>query len=278
MVKKESFEKICSDIKSLKIQGATNVAIAALKAFSIKPTQDSVKKLISLRPTEPCLRNTLKFAQLDNENINLAFEHLNKTRIKTAELASNLIKDGDIIYTHCHSSTVIDALKLAKKQGKKFKVNCTETRPFFQGRTTARDLAKAKIPVTLFVDSAMSLAIKEANICFIGADAITSQLKVINKIGSQLAVDTASHLNKPFYVLTDSWKFDPKTLTGKDEEIEKRNSSEVWDKPPKGVSISNYVFDSIDSSNVRAIISELGILSTKTFISNLLDNYHWIKK
>ena len=42
------FEKICMDIKSLKIQGATNVAIAALKAFSIKPTQDSVKKLIFL--------------------------------------------------------------------------------------------------------------------------------------------------------------------------------------------------------------------------------------
>ena len=37
----DSFSKICKDIKSIKIQGATNVAKAAVKAYRLKPTKKS---------------------------------------------------------------------------------------------------------------------------------------------------------------------------------------------------------------------------------------------
>ncbi len=52
--------KIYKDIKSVKIQGATNVARAALKAYSLSPKKSTIKKLKSLRPTEPMLQNVLK--------------------------------------------------------------------------------------------------------------------------------------------------------------------------------------------------------------------------
>ena len=271
-----NFDQICKDIKSLKIQGAENIAIAAVEAYSLNPTKEAVKMLISLRPTEPALRNALRFVQLDKKNINLAIAHLKHARKSAAEIASRLIKNNDVVYTHCHSSTVNMALIEAKNNRKNFEVYCTETRPFMQGRITATDMAKAKIPVTLFVDSAMRLAIKKSNLCFIGADAITADLKAINKVGSELAADTAQHFEIPFYVITDSWKFDPKTLFGFEEEIEKRGAEEVWENPPKDIRISNYVFEKVNPNSITAIISELGMLSPQNFMVKVLEKYPWM--
>ena len=58
-----SFRQIAMDIKALKIQGASNVARAGLKAYSLKPSKSSIRKLLSLRPTEPMLRNVLYYAE-----------------------------------------------------------------------------------------------------------------------------------------------------------------------------------------------------------------------
>ena len=57
MDNKKRFNKIAADIKSIKIQGATNIAKAALKAYSLVPTKTSKKKLLSLRPTVLILMN-----------------------------------------------------------------------------------------------------------------------------------------------------------------------------------------------------------------------------
>ena len=41
--KMDKFSKICEDIKSVKIQGATNIAKAAVEAYCISPTKSSIK-------------------------------------------------------------------------------------------------------------------------------------------------------------------------------------------------------------------------------------------
>ena len=169
------FDKICEDIKEVKIQGAAAVAKAAVKALLIRHDKSAVKKLISLRPTEPALHNALKFifSQPDFEKgVKDALKILD-SKDKIAKIGSRLIENGMTVFTHCHSSTVLSILLEAKHQKKKFKVHCTETRPLFQGRITARELARAKIPVTLFVDSAARIALKKADIAFYGCDAIT---------------------------------------------------------------------------------------------------------
>jgi len=56
------FNKICRDIKNIKIQGARNIAKKALEAYILFPTKESKEKLISLRPTEPMLQRVLKEA------------------------------------------------------------------------------------------------------------------------------------------------------------------------------------------------------------------------
>ena len=275
----DRFEKICKDIKSVKIQSAESIARAALKALLLKHDKKAVKKLISLRPTEPCLRNAIKFALSFSdikEGVKLALKHFDEAKRKIAEYGSKLIESDMTIFTHCHSTNVVEVLVEAKKQKKRFEVYCTETRPLFQGRITARELAKAKIPVTLVVDSAARIALKRADIAFIGADAITAEGKVINKIGSEMFAEIASRYDVPFYSCTDSWKFDASTAFGYKEKIEKRPSKEVWKKHPKGVKILNLAFERVKPELVTAIVSELGILKPETFLLEVKKAYPFL--
>lgn len=267
------FNQICKAIKEVKIQGAENVAIAALRAYSFKPSKDSIKKLISLRPTEPALRNALKFAQL--YSVKASLYHFEHAKEKILQHSKNLIKKNSIIYTHCHSSTVTGIIIHNKNKIKS--VNCTETRPLFQGRKTAKELTDARIPLTFYVDSAMRLALKDSNLALIGADSILKNGKVINKIGSELVAETCQLFKVPLYICTDSWKFDPQSLHKKETEIEYRPTKEVWENPPKNLKILNPAFEKINPRLITGIISEFGVLKPEEFINKVIKNYPWMK-
>ena len=155
--KRKRFNQIIKDIKEVKIQGARNIAKKALYAYSLIPKKRSKKKLLSLRPTEPLLRNVLD--RIEKQPYNEIMQHFKDSQEKINKFTLKLIKNNDVIFTHCHSSTVNEALAYAKKKGKRFEVYATETRPLFQGRRTVRDLRKARIKVTLFVDSAAMVAL-----------------------------------------------------------------------------------------------------------------------
>lgn len=275
----DRFKKICENIKTLKIQGAENIARAALKALTLKHDTSSIKKLISLRPTEPCLRNALKYA-LSFEDVERGVAETLKlmdySRDMVIKIGSKLINNDITVFTHCHSSTVVGILIEAKKQGKKFRVYNTETRPNFQGRITATELLKAKIPVTMFVDSAADLALKEADIFLFGVDAITAEGSVINKIGNKMMAEIAEKYDVPRYACTISWKFDPKTLLGNMEKLESRSEKEVWQNKPKGLKINNVVFEEVPSNMITGIISELGVLEPGAFIAEFLKRYPYL--
>jgi len=271
-----SFNKICRDIKSLKIQGAESVARAALRALKLKQDAKSIRKLISLRPTEPMLRNAIEFAKINNFQVKPILSHFKQSQHIISKYASKKIRKNSIVFTHCHSSTVISVMKEAKKT-KSFKVYNTETRPLFQGRKTAKELAKIRIPVTHFVDSAARHYLKEADLVLIGADAITSEGHVINKIGTEMITDLANEHSIPVYVCANSWKFDPKTLRGYPEKIEQRNPKKVWKNPPKNIKIKNPAFEIMHPDDITAIISEIGVLSPESFVNRVLIHYPWIQ-
>jgi ribose 1,5-bisphosphate isomerase len=292
-------EETLKDIKELKIQGAENVAKAAVNAISEiletsifdqkKIYQDLViarQKLEAARSTEPCLRNamTLLFIGVNENNVKeemrknilKAKDHFITTNSLIAEFGSRKIKEGMVVFTHCHSSAVIDILKEAKRKKINFSVKNTETRPLYQGRKTASELSAEGIQVEHFIDSAGRLAVKKSDIMLIGADALTSEGYVINKIGSELFAETAHTKGVPVYICTDSWKFDVNSIFGYDEAIEKRHAEEIWKDSPKGVRISNYAFESINPELITGIISELGVYNVETFIGEIKRNYPWL--
>jgi ribose 1,5-bisphosphate isomerase len=200
------------------------------------------------------------------------------SRQKVITYGANLIKSKSIVFTHCHSGTVISIMLEAKKQGKKFQVYNTETRPNLQGRITAQDLLKAGIPVTMFVDSSSTSALKEADLFLFGVDAITSQGSVINKIGNKMMAEIAEKYDIPRYACSFSWKFDPKTILGKIEKLESRDEKEVWPGKPKKLKISNVVFEEIPSNLITGIVSELGILEPGAFVSEFSIKYPFLLK
>lgn len=272
MNKREKFNQIARDIKSIKIQGARNIARQALNAYSLIPTTAAKNKLLSLRPTEPLLVNVLKKAT--GSNTGALIQHFDKAQEEINKLVLDLIENGDVIYTHCHSTNVVNALVYAKKKKKKFEVYNTETRPLFQGRKTAKDLKKAKIKVTMFVDSAMDIALsdkqgtKKATKIFLGADALLAK-GVINKVGSGVIAKLSKINNLPIYILADSWKYSPKEI-----EIEQRDFHEVWNKLSRKseIKIRNPAFELIPRKNIKKIISELGEMNYRKFLRSARKN------
>ena len=260
------FNKILKDIKDVKIQGARNIAKAALLAYSLIPTEESKKTLLSSRPTEPMMENMLDMASKGSSLYDIE-DHLDDAQEAINETILRLINQNTLIFTHCHSTNVINALINARKKGKRyFEVYNTETRPLLQGRKTARELRKAGIPVTMFVDSALGVALtkiqgtRKVDKVFLGADAITKK-GVINKIGSNLIAQIANDNKIPVYIVADSWKF-----TNNKVPIEQRNLREIWDNAPKNIKIKNPAFEFVPKKFIRAIVSELGVLSYEQFL------------
>jgi translation initiation factor 2B subunit (eIF-2B alpha/beta/delta family) len=265
-----SFNKILNDIKTLKIQGATNVAKAGIKALKIQSDATSIRQIINSRSTEPCLQNAIKYAKFTN--LDMSYYFLNNIQKKVVLVGEKIIKTNSKIFTHCHSTTVTRTIIKAKENNKKIEVFNTETRPLYQGRKTTRELISKEIKTTHIVDSAAHEFLKKSDIFLLGADMVNEKGEVANKIGSNLFAEIAYIHKIPLYICTNSWKFSKKDL-----KIEQRNSQEVWDQKSKYLTIENPAFEKINPKYIKGIISELGVLSVRKFLKTVKKTYPWIK-
>jgi ribose 1,5-bisphosphate isomerase len=293
-------------IKALKIQGATNVAVKAIKALiedliileSVKKNNviekmvKGIEMLVDTRETEPMMRNGLKYFESQiiekewegkeefTKVVETASEEIlelyTKTIEKLTDIGSRRIQNGVTILTHCHSSSVTEALVKAFERGVNFEVIQTETRPKYQGRITAKELTDVGISTTMIVDSAARHFMKKADIVMVGCDALTSEGNVINKIGTSQVALAAHEARIPFYVLSSLLKFDPITILGEFEVIEERSITEIWGSPPKRLKIRNPAFDITRRDYIHGIISEVGIISPHSIFEVVNREYPWI--
>jgi len=265
---KKRVEKILQDIKDVKIQGATNVAKAGIKAFLLEPNKKTAKQILKTRPTEPLLQNSIKFllsSKNPKKTSKKLLNYFKKSEKKISKAGAKLIKKNMNIYTHCHSSTVMSILKLAKKQKKNFVVYTTEVEPLLQGRLTAQELAKSKIKVIVSPDLAAEQALKKCDLFLFGADAISKKY-LANKIGTSTLCQIAKQNSIPRYSCAISLKFTKKI------KLESRPTREVWDERHKKIQILNPAFDKIPSKLVSGIVSEFGILSFRQFVKKARRN------
>lgn len=293
-------------IKRLEVQGARNVAITAIKAIEEEAKESKAKQkgeflrelseakdiLFASRETEPFMRNAIRYVMHAVEksdekkvkelvdlisSVSKQFlENLKRSKEEIANIGSKRIHSSSKILTHCHSSTVSHMLKRAKREGKSFEVICTESRPVFQGRITAKEMLDAGIKTTLIVDSAVRFVMNEVDLVVVGADAITSEGNVINKIGTSVVALAASEARTPFYVVSELLKFDPLTIYGDYEKIEERSFREIWEEPPQGLMIRNPAFDVTRRDFIHGIICEEGIISPHSIIEVVRRRYPWI--
>ena len=304
MVESKIVKKTVADIKSLKIQGATKIREKAVVALVNSVELSKAKTpahfrseflknataLFYARPTEPALRTAILILKKSISQKDLSVFEMKTIIQKTAEsyekdrqnslkaianYGASMIKKNSNIMVHCHSHSVMDMLKKAKK-----KINivyCTETRPLYQGRISAKELGNAGLNTIMIIDSATSTVMKDCDYFFTGADAILADGDLINKIGTNQISIVAEKYHTPHYALCSTHKFEPSTFFGKEEPIEQRSVKEIWDKKPKHVKIKNPSFDRTDSNLVEGIISELGVMPPEQFAAKLYDKLNLSK-
>ena len=304
----EAVKATAEKIRKLEVQGARNAAIAAVEALQALSRETKAQSkseylaelkraqeiVFGTRETEPLMRNAIRCligqvkessSQKVNElcsilvsSADVFLKELDDSREKIAEIGSRRISDGMTVFTHCHSSTVTRLLAKAKHSGKSFKVICTETRPAYQGRITAKEMVELGIETTFIVDSAARTFMPRADLVLVGSDAITSEGNVINKIGTGGLAVLAHEARKPFYVVTELLKFDSVTLYGELEGIEQRSPDEVWKEAPDKLDVRNPAFDVTPNRYIHGLICEEGIIPPQNVLEVMRRVYPWIFK
>jgi len=275
---------------------AVYVSIKDFNSSSRSKFFRQVKKVInylkSSRPTAVNLFTSLeRIEEKIEENKEKSVKELKKIILEEAkkiheedkkmceEIASfgvKLIKKGDRILTYCNTGilatsgegTALGVIYKAKKIYKDIKVYACETRPLLQGaRLTSWELLKKGITPILICDNMVGYLLKKKMIdkIIVGADRITQNGDVANKIGTYNLAILAFHHKIPFYVAAPLSSFDLNLKKGEDIPIEMRDAEEIKSISkvpiaPYKVSVFNPAFDVTPSKFITAIITDRGII------------------
>lgn len=228
------------------------------------------KLLENSEQREDIIRQMFKEA----EKIELEDYHANKS---IGGYGQVLLPEKARVLTHCNTGalatsgwgTALGVIRSACEEGKEITVYVDETRPYLQGaRLTAWELVYEGIPHYLITDSSAGFLMKKGMIdaVIVGADRITRNGDVANKIGTYALSVLAKEHNIPFYVAAPTSTFDLKIRKGEDIIIEERSEEEVkkcgdCSIAPGESKALNYSFDVTPASNITAIITERGIIS-----------------
>lgn len=200
-----------------------------------------------------------------------------ETNKRIGEIGAKLVEDGDTILTHCNAGalataglgTALAIIRYAVAEGKRIRVIATETRPLLQGaRLTVWELVKEGIDVTLITDNMVGYIMSKGIVSkvIVGADRITRDGYVANKIGTYTIAVVAARHRVPFYVAAPSSTFDL-SLEGPSIPIEERDPDEVRTVLGKltitvpTVKVYNPAFDITPPDLITAIITEKGIIT-----------------
>lgn len=300
--------EIASGIREMKIRGAGKIARAAAEALKIaalnyngvedlmsfkKYMVDVGELLILTRPTAISLPNAVvyvlsplrgssSFSEAREIVVRQADNFIRESEEATKRISvigAKRIRENSVVLTHCHSTAAVRVIIEAYKQGRVVRVYSTETRPFYQGRVTYTQLAKSGVPVVQIPDSAVRYVINEVDYVVVGADTVTSNGAVVNKIGTSQVALAAKEARTRVYVAAESYKFSPLTLVGELVTIEYRPPEEIvpreWIEKHLRVKVLNPVFDVTPPDYIDAIITEYGVIPPQAAVLILVEKLGW---
>ena len=297
-----SAEDVATAIRDLVVRGAPAIGIAAgwgvvLAARGVQAAEGAaalvrlepvLKHLHDARPTAVNLAWALRRmrralqgagndwrAVLEAEAIAIDAEDLAANR-RMGEAGAALIAPGSGVLTHCNTGslatagfgTALGVIRAGVAQGKIERVFAGETRPWLQGaRLTVWELQQDGIPATLIADAAASHLMHTGQVdwVIVGADRITANGDVANKIGTYQLAIAAKHHGLKFMVVAPSSTVDMDTATGREIEIELRAADELLGYGGKrtvaeGIVAWNPVFDVTPAALIDAIVTERGVI------------------
>ena len=260
----KNLEDVVQAIKFMQVRGAPLIGVTSAYGIALAMNKNSsdkslMKAAISLKKSRPTAVNLswavnkmleyLKSYDF-NRRANLAWHYANQLAeedIKTNKdigraglLLLKKIKSNPLnILTHCNAGwlatidhgTALSPIYQAVEEGIDIHVWVDETRPRNQGMNlTAWELTQANIPHTIISDNTGGLLMQQGKVdcVIVGADRISIDGQVCNKIGTYLKALAAKAHNIPFYVAAPLSTID-KNFMGKQHpfEIESRDPDEL---------------------------------------------------
>uniref|UniRef100_A0A0A9XHL0 Translation initiation factor eIF2B subunit alpha n=1 Tax=Lygus hesperus TaxID=30085 RepID=A0A0A9XHL0_LYGHE len=201
----------------------------------------------------------------------LFLKKLGEARPKIAKLASSFIVDGSVVLTHSKSRVVLETFKEAAKDNKRFKVFVTMSSPDNSGEHMAHDLEELNIPCTLILDSAIGYIMEDVDMVMVGAEGVVESGGIINKVGSYTMALCAKTMKKPFYVLTESFKF---------SRIYPLNQRDIpnkfkykWSSLNQDLNKLHPLVDYTPPSFISLLFTDLGILTPSAVSDELIKLY-----
>ena len=305
MIECRDYNAVALAIKDMTVRGAPAIGAAAAFGLALaaresraatrkellRDLEQADKILRATRPTAVNLAWALDRVMSKARALDVGASHLRQVvedeaqKIADEDVEMNramarhgaaLIQDGDTVLTHCNAGalatvdvgTALGVIIEAHRQGKKIHVLVDETRPRLQGaRLTAWELTQAGVPMTLIADNAAGYFMRAGKVqrVIVGADRVTANGDVANKIGTYKVAVVAHENGVPFYSAMPTSTIDLSLPNGDAIPIEERDAHEVTHIDdvciaPDGVRVSNPAFDVTPNKYIAALITERGIL------------------
>jgi len=231
---------------------------AILLANGVRQVMDAIRKGVDQGLKVPELQETA------SKSVDSFLMQMERSATQIGEIGARRIRDGDTILCYGYSTSVLSIVQRALEQGKDLKVVVCESRPEFEGRLMAKEFLKLKVPTTMIIDSAVSYFIKDVDRVLTGADAVSANGAVINKIGTSMIAAVAHYSRVNVFVAASIYKFSPETIFGELVEIEEQDPSliipsemmsQFW-----GMEIRNPAFDVTPPEHIDLIVTERGVI------------------
>ena len=172
-----------------------------------RPTTVSRMKII----TEGCLEAAKRAIAAGGDAAQAVMDHavesnnLRYSRVRrTAKHLVDLFPDDGTVMTQCFGETIVGMmLKECRDRGKRIRLYCPETRPYFQGaRLTATVCRDMGFDVTVITDNMPAAVMQNEAIDVFtsAADAISLDGYVVNKVGTFQIAIVAKYMGVPYFV------------------------------------------------------------------------------
>ncbi|MFW5431329.1 MAG: S-methyl-5-thioribose-1-phosphate isomerase [Methylophilaceae bacterium] len=315
-----SVDMMIHAIKSMQVRGAPLIGASAAYGMALAMLEDdsdahlmvAADRLIKSRPTAVNLSwavnrmvDMLKTIEPERRNFSAWKEaaHIAEEDVQQNQAIGQyglaVIKNahkGDVsnILTHCNAGwlatvdygTALSSLYMAHDAGLNIHVWVDETRPRNQGASlTAWELAQHGVPHTVISDNAGGHLMQQGlvDMVIVGADRVTANGDVCNKIGTYLKALAAHDNDIPFYAAVPSPTIDFAMPNGAEIKIEERCSDEVAYMQgkvadgsvqtvrviPDESKAKNPAFDVTPARLVTGVITEKGVFAPDTLLKKL---------
>lgn len=212
---------------NLSMASVYNVAMVALRAYE----EGGVEGMIA------AMKNFMEYQSWSSRRI--------------ASNARQVVPKGSVILTISFSSNVLNVLVSVREAVRK--VLSLESRPGGEGVLLASELRRRGIAVELVPDLSLHLHIGAVDLVMVGADSVTRNGCVVNKVGTRLVAEGAREERVPVVAVFEGYKVHPEKGCGEIPLLRRKFHVEGYGE------VECQVFDETPPELIASCVTEYGV-------------------